>query len=516
MRWGSTGNGSFGVGATAYTLASRDENASYYYYQEPLAPLTATSAFGVPSSNTHTRVHAKKPQGRRIIGSNTRSKGKRELTFSCFAVEEKSADSLESTESQSVPLIVCAGKSVYGSTSDSTEDRDNNAVNQRSVDNIQHNNQSTSLRAITTAIEMDSPPRHRTDEELEQIIRELRDQVFLKQNQDLGQIKMKKSAVKSESPAEDNQKRQRKHLKNPIEKMEGVVATVPATVSESNPMASSGLLQRPLSSSQLNRIMAENTIQISVPAVIYDAPQTTAKAGVSRATNNQISSLDFSALRRKSRPNSSSTYRLIEKQSQHPRHQRKPISATRRGRKGRESDQSSDCGDSFLYLVDVDSDEDVDSLALSPVGPWVVDDFSVTSETPRSPVSTCLSASSLGSEDLDSNSGEWSNTELAAKSPRSRLLYFSACAENSETSRCTTPEFQSQSLRRSATSRSSLIPSTKLDSRASKLKRCSSANVTRSRICTSSSSTSRVNPVRRPQSGGTRSSRSIQSDESTR
>ncbi|KAG2773242.1 hypothetical protein JG687_00007901 [Phytophthora cactorum] len=509
MRWGGTGNGSFGVGATAYTLASRDKNSSYYYYQEPLAPVTASSAFGVPR-----QVHAKKPdkrQGRRIIGSNARS--------SKGTVEENSSGSLE-TEPESTPLIMCAGKSFYGTTSDlsCSEDRDNNDSIQQSDDNPRQNNQSPPFRAIsaakTTLMELDSPPRHRTDEELEQIIRELRDQVFQKPNQDLVQVKTLKASVKTDNTANQTQKRPRKHLKNPIEKMEAVVARVPSTTSiESNPIVSNRL-QRPLSSSQLNRIMAENTIQIAVPAVIYVAPQATAN----RVTSNQISSLDFSSLRHKSRPNSSSGCLTREKQSLNPRHRSKQTSASiRTRRKGRELDHSSDCGESFLYLVDVDSDDDVESLALSPVGPWVVDDFSVAPETPRSPVSTCFSVSSLGSEDLDNNSGEWSN-ELAAKSPRSRLLYFSACADNSETSRCTTPEFQHQSLRRSATSRSSLGTRTSLESRTVKLKRCASAHVsTRGKIRPSSSSTtSRVNPVKRPQSGGTRSYRSSQSDESTR
>ncbi|KAF4141994.1 hypothetical protein GN958_ATG08883 [Phytophthora infestans] len=479
MRWRSSGNG---VGASAYTLASRDENASYYYYQEPLAPLTA-SAFGNPPSNPHPRVRVKKRQGRRIIGSNAHSKQR--LKSSCFAVEENSPTSLES-EPESTPLIVCAGKSVYGPITG--EDRYKSTVNQRNdeLDNP--------YRTITqTAImELDTSPLHRTDEELEQIIRELRDQVFLKQNLEI----VEKSTCQ--------QNRRRKHLKNPIEKMEAVVSSkTPATISEST---HGRALQRPLSSSQLHRLMAENALQIAVPAVIYDA--TVKSGGInSRATGNQISSLDFSTLRSRSRPNSSSTFRVREKPAQNPRDRPKPTSTS--SQKGRECDDS---GDGFLYLVDVDSDRDVESNALSPVGPWIVDGFSsILDETPRSPVSTCLSVSSLGGEDVDNNR---EGDELAAKSPRSRLLYFSACADNSETARCFPAQSRHPSLRRSATSRSSLISSSKLDSRAAKLKRCASANVsTRCKIRTSSAS--RDNPNKRPQSGGARSSRSSQSDEYT-
>ncbi|EGZ12709.1 hypothetical protein PHYSODRAFT_515489 [Phytophthora sojae] len=419
-------------------------------------------------------------------------------------------------------LIMCAGKSVYGSTTcsntgadDSRSDNGERLLPNNNNAEAAHSNQTTHFRSpatakTTTLSEPHSPPRQRTDEELEQIIRDLRQQVFQQQQQQQQQkqnhIKPTSSARSEHSAADSDQpqKHHRKHLKNPVEKMERVAPTVPVAASiGSSSMTNSGvLLQRPLSSSYLNKIFAESTIQMVVPAIIYEAPTATSGRGCRSSGNTnadgQVSSLDFASLRSampRSRPSSSSGGHHGGKQPSNPRQLRpKQTSGSMRiprdkARGGQTGDEySSDYDDSFLYLVDAEGDADwPESVSLSPVGPWVVDNFAsgVATETPRSPsVSTCHSVSSLGSDDFECNDsggggGTWSNTELSAMSPRSRLLYFSACADEVETSRGLFSQLQHQQpLRRSATCGSDLLGNMKL-STATRPKRCSSAKTAR-------------------------------------
>ncbi|KAJ8569495.1 hypothetical protein ON010_g5765 [Phytophthora cinnamomi] len=537
MRWGSTGNGSFAVGASAYAFASRDENASYYYYQEPSEPLTA--ATGVPQNQGHSRraVQARKPPDkqrltRRNVGNNTRpSSSSAGSPFSEREAVDRPEGIADEPEPIKPPIIMCAGKSLYGSTSDTRvdESRSNNDNQHLGPDNNNadtgHNNQTTPFRSTTATksnklSEPYSPPRHRTDEELEQIIRDLRQQVFQQQqHQNHGQ------QMKLATETDNTQKHHRKHLKNPIEKMERVAPTVPVAASIGVSSMTNGgvLLQRPLSSCYLNRLVAENTIQMVVPAIIYEAPAVTARGGCrssgSSNADDQASSLQ------KSRPKSSSGCHPSVKPPSRQLRSKQTSGSMRihreQVRRQNGDEYSSDYDDSFLYLVDAeDDDEWPESVSLSPVGPWVVDEFVATgtaTETPCSPsVSTCHSVSSLGSDDLECDDGNavWSNSELAAMSPRSRLLYFSACVDDVETSRSTISHLpHQQTLRRSVTCGSGLLGNTKFS--AGRPKRCSSAKTARHKHRISSVPASKVSKQKsscqvrkRPHGGGIVSTRS--------
>ncbi|KAL3659462.1 hypothetical protein V7S43_015454 [Phytophthora oleae] len=455
MRWGSTGN-NVGVGATL------NDSARYYYYQEPVG------LSGLPHGQPRGVVQAKKPPDKRQGRSKARSSN-----------ILKNA----SVEATTEALIMCAGRRVYGSNSDlSSEDRDNNHIEGSGRpgsigDTPLPNNQPEPLKTKRLS-ESYSLPRQHTDEELEQIIRDLRDQVF------------QKNSTNNEASSETTQaqKHNRKHLKNPLEKMEAAKMPVTSSIGST----SIELLHRSLSSCQLNRLVSESTIQMVVPAIISASPSTARIAG--RTTSSpQVSSLDLSSLRR-SRPSSSSV---------NPRSKRPSTSTRTRRQKKVEQENSSDCGEGFLYLVDETEDES-EALSLSPVGPWVVNSFTI--ETPRSPsASTCYSVSSLGSEDLDTG-GDWTTNDLAAMSPRSRLLYFSACADDSETLRGFISQPHGAVLRRAATCGSALISS----ALESKPKRCSSATIsTRARTTSASRLKGRR---RRKQSSDTASSRSSNSD----
>ncbi|KAG1693029.1 hypothetical protein DVH05_024065 [Phytophthora capsici] len=365
---------------------------------------------------------------------------------------------------------MCAGRRFYGSNNDSEDrDRENSSRTGSIGGESKPNNQPEAFTVMTNT---DSSLRHHTDEELEQIIRDLRDQVFQKQTQ----------PTNNEKETTQAQKHSRKHLKNPVEKMETTKMPVSASVGST----SHELLHRPLSSSQLNRLVAETTIQMVVPAVLTASPSTARIAG--RTTSSPpVSSLDLSSLRRP-RPNSSSVNPRTT--STRLRHQKKKV----------EQDDLSDCEEGYLYLVD-ESEGESEALSLSPVGPWVVDSFTI--ETPRSPsASTCYSVSSLGSEGFDVGEKGCTTTDLAAMSPRSRLLYFSTCADDSETLR-TQPH--GVVLRRCG----SALTSRALEARNVKPKRCSSAAAS-TRVRTTSAS--RLKTRRRKQSGSTTSSRSSNSD----
>ncbi|GMF13336.1 unnamed protein product [Phytophthora lilii] len=566
MLWGSSGNDSLGIGA--YSFAPRDENASYYYYQEPFAPLTASaSASAVSHTFGQTRgvTHAKKPpdkrQTKRTVGRNTRSLRTSYIQAAASDVRVDHPEVVMSGEpelNRHPPIIMCAGKSVYGLASDQeAKVRCNNNAGEDYLGGKLYkcppHNLSTSFRSTATATsktkkgsEQYSLPQHRTDEELEQIIRELRDQVFQlqhKQSHDQRQKLAPRSHCYVDT-GNQTQKHHRKHLKNPIEKMQVIAATVPVAASiSSSPMTPNGLLlQRPLSSSHLNRFVAESTLQMIVPAVIYEPPlRTGSRTSNSSSGGSRVSSLDFSSLHNdipRSRHNSSSSYRRGEKPGEVSVNPRNALTRAnqlphstrvrRDAEQARGHDHPGDSGDSYLYLVGVDDSEDhsQEYLSLSPVGPWVVHDFatsSATTDTPRSSsISTCYSVSSLGSDDIG-NGGEWSNNELAAMSPRSRLLYISACADDNEASRALidqTPTHQ-QALRQSSTCGSSLFGNTRrlgLESRTAP-KRCSSAKARtrgnpRSGLPKSKATACRANPVRkRPQSGNL-TSRSRHSDES--
>ncbi|KAK1931466.1 hypothetical protein P3T76_013222 [Phytophthora citrophthora] len=454
MRWGSTGN-NVGIGATL------NGNASFYYYHEPVGPLGLSH--GQPRG-----VQAKNPPDKRLGRSTVRS-------FN--TLKKASAATVEANpevEPGHSPLIVCAGRRFYGSDSAfSSEERGNNHTEDPgrpgSINSPPPNNQPEPF-----TVKSNSPLRQHTDEELEQIIRDLRNQVFQKNS----------TSNEISSETTQAQKHSRKHLKNPVEKMEA--AKMPASASVGS--TSHELLHRPLSSSQLNRFVAETTIQMVVPAVLTASPSTARIVGRTSSTP-QVSSLDLSSLRRP-RPHSSCV---------NPRSKSATSTRLRRQKKKVEQDDSSDCGEGYLYLVD-ESEGESEPHSLSPVGPWVVDSFTV--ETPRSPsASTCHSVSSFGSEDVDVG-GACTTADLATMSPRSRLLYISACADDSETLR-TQPH--GSVLRRCG----SALTSRALKTRNVKPKRCSSAT-TSTRV--RSISASRFKTRRRKQNGSSTSSRSSASD----
>jgi hypothetical protein len=560
MRWGGDGHGA--VGASAYTLACRDENASYYYYQEPAVPSTPSARVlrpGQARGSVHVKKPPDKPQARKVTGSHARD--------SSAIAEEAAADRPEeaSVEPESTgrpPLIVCAGRSVYGSNNDSSSN--NSHANQHGVESLgkaqgnwDDNDRHTSrpVKRPATAVKLKrasepcSPPRYRTDEELEQIIRDLRDQVFHNQHKQELLHREKAAPPTSHNDGKGAQKHQRRHLKNPVEKMEASVPVAASLGAGNGP-----LLQRPLSSGCLSRLVTESTVQMVVPAIMNEAAPAAGRGGNRTRCNNavEVDLRSYPTTTMRSRPSSSCDGRSEEQPSTrigevavlNPRHSRpkncpgklrirREVQVERaqskeplQHRYERLSDHSH--SDSFLYLVDVDdSEDDPESLALSPVGPWVVGDFAsarVATSTPRSPsVSTCYSLSSSGSDDFDCGGREESSpSELAALSPRSRLLYFSARADDGEVTRSTFPQLHHRALRRSATCGSGLITSAKLanlEAQGAKPKRCSSAKATtRSRPRPAPSTraagsrqkaATRVNQARkRPQSGGAGSSRS--------
>ncbi|GMF57600.1 unnamed protein product [Phytophthora fragariaefolia] len=528
MRWESTvNNSSVSVGVPAYTLASRDECASYNYYQEPSAPLTVPTVVSKSHARARRVVDTKKPPDRRVaravVGNNTPPSHESKEPSSAG---EEAADRPEGTpdeaESIKAPIIMCAGKSVYGGLG-VNQSRSNNEFSQRiehllSINNdadTDPSNQTATFRSAAAtkpkkSNEPYSPQRHRTDEELEQIIRDLRHQVFRQQQQQQQQQQLQEkqqqksnheqrlkptSAVSTGAAASQTQSHTRKHLKNPVEKMQRAAPTVPLAASIGSTVVTNNglLLQRPLSTSYLSKLVAESTIQMVAPAIIYEAPAAAtrgSKFSGSTHVDGKVSSLDLCSLRStisRSRPTSSPGYHIAENPSWNSRVRSKQTSASRQVRRGKTRGQddvecSSDFDDNFLYLVDAEDSEDWPvSVALSPVGPWVVEDFATitaraSTDSPHSPVSICHSISSLGSTCDDSE--VWSSNELATMSPRSRLLYFSACVDDAETPRSTCSQLEhQQTLHRSATCGSDLLGNTKLP--GTRPKRCSSAKTTR-------------------------------------
>ncbi|RLN89856.1 hypothetical protein BBJ28_00015436 [Nothophytophthora sp. Chile5] len=574
MRWGSGGNGSLGVAAAAYALASRGEDAQRYYYYASTAASGAASDGSQPLGHAAGALHAKKPltkrPGRRSNGSSTRFPrppgGLKTSTANSEGAEDPAITSMEATAAAArrSALITCAGKSVYSQSSDSG---DNNASNSDEIvepsaassssrppldlwqlanspaDTVEPLNRVDGAKAATTMGMRKgstlglSPPRQRTDEELEQVIRELRAQIFQQQHQRVDQAKKLAPISSSDRPGREEDKQSqthhRRHLKNPVERMQSAAGDAPTAAPVGSNSTNDLLLHRHLSRNHLCRLVTESTTQMVIPAVIYGASALSTTISTGRSS---VSSDDGGQTARQ-------TPRLGEGAVLNPRQLRPKRQLSARLRQEKEKFRDLECCErpssargGFLYLVGVEDCGDIpESLSLSPVGPWVVSDLAATgwgSATPSSPsTSTCYSKSSAGDDARDGSEDDGeqrSRQELAMMSPRSRLLSFSGYEYDNQVPRSSGSALPHR-LRRSATCASSLSSGRKSAGSgrhaagSTSSKRCSSAKATPrggSRAASAAASATLAETVRpkatakRRQSGRLAIARSVQSDSS--
>ncbi|RLN94678.1 hypothetical protein BBJ28_00007696 [Nothophytophthora sp. Chile5] len=574
MRWGSGGNGSLGVAAAAHTLASRDEDSQYYYYYASTAASAASGSASddsQPLGHAAGALHAKKPLTKRPgRGNNGGTRFPRPpcgLKTSAANSEGAEDPAITSTEATAAAarrsaLIMCAGKSVYSQSSDPGDNNANNSdesvepsgdsssnrppldlwqLANSPADPVEPLNRVDGAKTATTmgmrkggALEL-SPPRQRTDEELEQIIRELRAQIFQQQHQRVDQAKKLAPVSSSERPGREEDKQSqthhRRHLKNPVERMQSAAGGAPTAASVGSNSTRDLLLHRQLSRTHLCRLVTESTTQMVHPAVIYGASASSTSTG-----RNSVSSDDVEQTAQQ-------TPRLGEGAILNPRQLRPKRQLSARLRRETEKprdlercERPSSACDGFLYLVDVEDCSGIpESLSLSPVGPWVVNDLAVAgwdSATPRSPsASTCYSKSSAGDDVHDGSEDDGdqrSRQELAMMSPRSRLLSFSGYEYDNQVPRSLGSTLP-QRLRRSATCASSLSSGRKSAgpgrhaTGTTSIKRCSSAKAARggNRAASGPTTAKPTETARRKattklrQSGRPALARSVQSDSSS-
>lgn len=494
MRWGDK--------PSALSSATRDEDAPSaavsVRLQHPKAPTPVQRRAGPTPALTGTALgRSVRPGKRPINGSAAASAFKHSDLEASSSAAASGADDPSLASSS---FLVCAGKGV-GSNNDEHADDSSSSCDTGASDPARS---SHCDGRGTPSSEHVRKGMLRSDSELELIISDLREKIALQHR--LDEEKRHKAAASAlehngaldssrSSDSNTSEHHTRKHLKNPVERMSGNQSASSLAASMSNAY----LLKRKASASLVGRLASGHEVKLAPPEVVATGIAST--SSLSRAS--LLPSHGATALGANAHTNSgfacaydanaslSRVYddegMLIRSYAQesgapiYPSHvyssttigPQRPIvysqnkgDAARHARRVRKErlpptpsfhldlQRGNNASDSDSSSFSDDDDNPfLAHGALSPVGPWMAEGRPETDSFDLQLSSSSDAASPLSSARTDN--------ALADLSPRSRLLWFSECADSDSSSSpaLSTASGRHRQLTRSATHASTFRPS---------------------------------------------------------